>query len=180
MFITFGIMSEKDTSQDQPDNSYYEEPNSTSKDFVPASALEAAKRGDSQEADNRPAGSMKVEHGVVIDLPLTNMLKRRVTELKECYIVLYDHFVIYKVVGRYEALDDNTETWVDYKCNYRWTRMRGDMTDVNMYYDNAENLWAVEVEFGKNPQTWYYEKGADAKRFYDVMQNYFVTRDQKP
>lgn len=158
------------------ESGYYEEPISSSKDFIP---LQQPLENIEEHEGSRAAGSVKVEHGIVINLPLTNLLKRRVTELKECYIVLYNHFLIYKVLGRYEAPDEDTEAWKDYKCNYRWTKMRNDLTDVSMYYDNAEHLWGVDIEFGKNMQTWYYEKGADAKKFYDVIQNYFVTRDQK-
>lgn len=168
-------MKDSDTPQDQQENAYYEEPSSSSKDFVPFSSNDI--KG---EKSDKEAGSVKVEHGYVINLPLCNLLKRKVNEVKEHYIVLYEHFVIYKVVGKFESYNDELEIWEDIKYNYRWTRMRKDITDVNMIYDNKEHLWAVSLEFcAKNEENWFYQKGEQAKKLHDILQNYFVTRDQK-
>ena len=156
----------------------YEEPTSGPKgEFIPKN--EPSHESNRAE-DNMAPGSKVVHHGMVIPLPLTCLQKRRVTEKpKECYLVLYEHFVIYKIVGKFEALDDATETWIPQKVNFRWTRMRKDLTDVAMHYDNDEKLYAVEMEFGKNVQTWFFEKGGDAKALYEILQNYFVIRDMK-
>lgn len=173
------------------DNEYYEDLTASREEFKPnydqfgkgnaANELPPKKgpHADLPREQRETEGAMKVEHGYVINLPICNLLTRRVAELKECYIVLYDHFILYKVIGKLEVLDEATDTWVEEKVNFRWTRMRKDLTDVSMYYNNHEKLYCVEIEIGKNTQTWHWVKGADAKKFYDIMQNYFVTRDQK-
>lgn len=170
------------------ENDYYEEPNASHGEFRPNydqfgkgnTANNLPPRDNRSHEKGKEAGTVKVEQGYVINLPLCNLHKRKVLELKECYIVLYEHFLVYKIVGKYEVFDDELEVWKEQKCNFRWTRMRKDLTDVNMYYDNPDDVYAVAIEFcGKNEQTWHWAKGADAKKFHDIMQNYFVTRDQK-
>jgi hypothetical protein len=154
--------------REQQGGDYYEEQQGPHDEFK-----------SSLSGDLESSPKVKVEHGVVINLPLANLLKRKVHEVKECYLVLHEKFVRYKIIAKYEIFDDTLEQWVDNKCNFRWVRMRADITDIAMSYDNTEHLYSVEVEFGRNMQTWHFEKGADAKRFFDVMQNYLVTRDYK-
>lgn len=156
---------------------YYEEPTSSHGKFVPAGD------GISMSLKKGEGNNIQVQHGVVIDLPFIHLLRRKVTKLTECYIVLYEHFMIYKVVAKYDALihDDKIETdeWVPTKANYRWTRMRADLADVYMSYDNEEKSWVLGIDFkgGVHSMAWNFESPHDCKKIHDVIQNYFVTRD---
>jgi len=60
--------------------------------------------------------------------------------------------------------------------------MREDICNVGMGYENHEELWAVGLSFkGVSEESiWYFEKPKDAKKLYDILQNYLVTRNQKP
>lgn len=175
MFITFGLMSEG-IVKDQFD---YDEESGDQSQIPPGSFATHPPHEKVKSSEHTKAGSIKIEQGYVIPLPLCNLSNRRVLELKECYIVLFEHFLTYKIVGKYEVLDDTTEMWEEHKCNFRWTRVRKDIVDVSMSFDNQERLYVVEIEFIKNTQSWCWEKGKDAKNFYSIMQNYLVTRDQK-
>lgn len=126
----------------------------------------------------------KVHYGTVINVPLCSLTKRRVTDLKECFLALYDTFCIYKVIGRYEQpVDDDLleGEWKSVKANYRWTRARKDISAVEMFYDNNEGLWTVQMVWkSAGEYNWHFLKGADAKKLHDMLQNYFITRDIKP
>lgn len=172
------------------DSEYYEEQQASEPGFTSSRESlprEKANANDGMSRENAEnAGTVKVEHGVVFNLPMCNLRGRKIIELQEHYLVLYQHFMIYKVRGKVEELDAKiteelgTEEWVLTKYNYRWTRMRADLRDVNMYYDNKEKLWAVELVFDTTgSQGWFYANGKDAKAIHDVLQNYFITRDQK-
>ncbi len=172
------------------DNEYYEDQQGSEPGFKPAQETKPRETGASQEDMTREmkeeASSIKVEHGVVFNLPLCNTSYRKVVQLDEHYLVLYQHFVIYKLWDKVEEVDDEateklgSEEWRDKKYNYRWTRMRKDIMDVNMYWNGKEKLWAVEMVFQTvGTATWFFVNGKDAKKFHDVLQNYFITRDQK-
>jgi len=132
-----------------------------------------------KDTESSGSNSVKLPAGA-ISLPIEDLLKRRVTELKECYLLLHEKHLEYKIVGRYETLQENKDTgveeWLETKANYRWTRMRKDLTDVDMYFDNDEKMWAVNVEFGTFNQSWLHKKGEDAKKLYDTLQEYLITR----
>lgn len=172
------------------DNEYYDEQEGSEPGFKPAHEIPPREAAPTQEGakreDSQNPGDVKVEYGHVFNLPLCNLRSRKVVELQENYLVLYQHFIIYKVRGKMEELDTvkteelGTEEWVLTKYNYRWTRMRKDLMDVNMYYDNKEKLWAVELVFQTTgSHGWFFANGKDAKAIHDVLQNYFITRDQK-
>jgi hypothetical protein len=156
------------------DQDYYEEPGQT----LPEQPA-PSKMGDHTDPN------ADVQYGLVVDVPLCSLKFRRVTELKESFIALYNTFMIYKVIGKYEV-PDNIEVpegeWHEEKCNYRWTRARADIADVSMRYDNVEKLYAVDMAFkGVGDCTWYFLKGQDAKNLHDRLQNYFITRvDMRP
>jgi len=53
-----------------------------------------------------PKSNIQVQHGVVIPLPFTTLSTRTVLSLKECYMVLFEEFLTYKIVGNYESEND--------------------------------------------------------------------------
>lgn len=161
----------EDTNEDY----YYEE--AGEKDECPTAPLEPLSKDDAPRQMHR---------GHIFEMPLINLSKRNVTEVKECYLVLFDKFMTYKVVADYELAEDNDLTdsldWKPMKANYRWTRMRKDIVDVSMFYDNTEKKYGVSMSFsgGSVPDSsWYYDKGKEAKKIHDVLQNYLITRDVK-
>jgi hypothetical protein len=122
-----------------------------------------------------------IKYGRVINVPLCSTSDRKVTELKECYLALYDTFMIYKVLAKCDKLVHNeevaTDEWLPMKINYRFTRTRKDILDVSMDYDNRHKLYFVQMTWvGNIEYNWYYERGQDAKLLHDLLQNYFVTR----
>ena len=158
------------------DQNYYEDKEDSPQKFPVHDAPKMM--GDPQDT------GAKIHYGTVINVPLCSLSRRRVTELKECFLALYDMFLIYKVIGRYEQpeSEDLPEgEWKSVKANYRWTRARRDIVDVSMFYDNNEHLWTVQMTWvAAGEYNWHFVKGADAKKLHDMLQNYFVTRDLKP
>lgn len=156
-------------------NEYYEEEQQQPERFATNAAPKKMGEHDDPNAT--------VHYGTVINVPLCSLTKRKVTELKECYIALYSTFTLYKVVGRYDTpVDDDLPEgeWKSVKANYRWTRARCDISEVSMFYDNGEGLWTVQMCWrGAGEYNWHFERGADAKKLHDVLQNYFITRDLK-
>lgn len=120
--------------------------------------------------------SLTVEKGVVFDVPFLSLNNRDVTEMKECYIVLFDRFMVYKCVANYISKDNELELEREYRSNYRTSRARAHITNVEMYFHNVEDKWLVSVDFlGKDPLGWYFESPKAAKKLYEILQNYWVT-----
>jgi hypothetical protein len=113
-----------------------------------------------------------------IDVPVINSLHKRDVVVKECYLQLHDNYIEYKNVSEYEADDyvDQEGIWKIAKSNFRWVRMRSDISTVDMYYDNPEEKWMVCLEFkGVNNCTgWLYDNPNDALKLYNKLCEYFV------
>ncbi len=120
------------------------------------------------------------DEGIRIDVPIVDSLHRRDVELEECYLKLYEGYLEYKVVYIAEADDFNDfeGIWKPVRSNYRFTRARKDLTEVSMYFDNPEDKWMVSVEFkGVSGSTgWLFDTPKEAKRVYDQLAEYFITR----
>lgn len=112
-----------------------------------------------------------------IDLPLLDYSKRRNSKVTECYLVLGDTHVEYKIVGSYESLNEDTDVW-EYKiANYRWCRPRKNMSEVNMYLDNPENLYSVGIDFNgiADGNNWLFKSGKAALVVYNQLRQYMVS-----
>jgi len=118
------------------------------------------------------------EEGIRVQLQLKNYSKRRDTITTECYMMLYPTYLQYKVVGEAEVLDPDTEMWKEEKYNWRWTRKKGCITDINMYYDNKEDNWSVGIEFGGVSGTgneWICDSPKHALSIYNQLVDYMTT-----
>ena len=92
---------------------------------------------------------MTTDTTVRIDLPLTDHSKRRNTVTKECYLVLHGDYMQYKVVSSYECLNEDTTEWEPFSANYRWTRKKSCIANIDMFLNNdADDVsWAIGMEF---------------------------------
>ncbi len=117
------------------------------------------------------------DEGIKLNVPLAEMSDRKDVVLKEGYLLLYDKFVRYKMVGTYAGKDEEDELWKDKIGNFRWTRMRSDIADVSMCYDNKEELWYVTLQFTGDLYTaWYYKEPKEALKLYNLLDEYLITR----
>lgn len=113
---------------------------------------------------------------VHIDLPHPNSLHRRYMESKECWIKLYDTYIEFKTSATFEADDlyDMDEIWKPVRGNSRWTRRRSDLSTVDMYFDNPENMWMVCIDFSGVSQStgWLFEDPKSALKVYNQLSDY--------
>lgn len=110
-----------------------------------------------------------------IELPLQEYSKRRSVVLKEAYMLLYDNYCQYKIVADYELKDEDTDVWKDTKANCRWTRVKADISEVSMYYDNPEQLWSVGIEFkGNDGNNWLFTDPKEALTVYNQLTDYML------
>lgn len=120
------------------------------------------------------------DEGVRIEVPFTDSLHRRDVVCDECWLRLHEAYMEYKIVAVYESDDrhDMEGMWTETTSNYRWTRMRSDLSQVDMYYDNPSEKWMVSIEFRgvTDPTGWMYNSPKEAKRLYDQLQDYFISR----
>lgn len=114
--------------------------------------------------------------GIRIDLPLLEYSKRRNVVLQECYLVLGERYIHYKITGSYEALNEDTDVWEEKKANYRWCRPRKNFSDVAMYYDNPEKLYSLSIDFTgiTDGNSWLFTTGKEAKEVYDKLMLYMT------
>lgn len=120
------------------------------------------------------------DEGIRLDCPLADTLHRRNVELTECYLKLYEKYLEYKISAVYESDDrlDAEGIWTDTKTNYRWTRLRAAIVQVDMYYDNPADKWMVSLEFDGIADSigWLHDSPKDALKLYNTLQDYFITR----
>lgn len=117
------------------------------------------------------------EEGIRVDVPLAEMKDRRDVVMKEGYMILHERYIIYKMVATYSGKDGDTEMWSDKKGNFRWVRMRADIQDVSMAWDNNEQLWYTHLHFSDELYTaWFYKDPNEALKLYNTLQDYFITR----
>ena len=112
-----------------------------------------------------------------IDLPFISTLKRAVISCKECYLLLFDTYLQYKIVAEYTEEDEDTGLPVNCKSNYRWTRLKSSLVDVDMYRNRKDGMYSVDIEFnGVNGTTgWVFESPEDALKVYNQLVQYFIT-----
>lgn len=119
------------------------------------------------------------DEGIRIELPFNDYSKRRNSVKKECYMLLLENSIQYKIVAEYEDIDVDTEVWMEKKANWRWTRRRDMISDVSMYYDNKEAQWLVGLEFSGiagSGNEWMCVGPREALAIYTTLQDYFITR----
>ncbi len=119
------------------------------------------------------------ENGIRIELPFIELSDRKNCVLKEGYMILYEDYAFYKNVSDYNSNDNEEAIWKDYKSNYRWTRLRADITEVNMVFDNSENTWSVQFSFGRECNAWHFHSPKDALALHNILQEYFISRLKK-
>lgn len=112
-----------------------------------------------------------------LDLPLLDYSKRRDSHLTECYLILGEHFIHYKIAGTYEQLDDDTGIWTEKKAKYRWVRPRTNLSEVGMYYDNPEKLYSLTIDFTgiSDGNNWLFSTGKEALIVYEQLMQYMIT-----
>ncbi len=116
--------------------------------------------------------------GTRIDLPILETVHRKDVDVKDCYLILYPTYLEYKSVAKYMADDfhDADGIWKESDTNYRWTRLKKDITQVDMYKDNPEDKWMVSLEFNGITQVtgWLFNSPKDALKVYTQLQDYFL------
>lgn len=116
-----------------------------------------------------------IDKGIRIDLPFSDLKDRTVVEFKECYLMLLEEFLQYKIVVDY--IDKSDDIPLDKKANFRWTRRRDDLSDVAMFYDNTDEKWALSIEFrlaSSSNMTWMYDNPKDALKVYTQLSKYLM------
>lgn len=118
------------------------------------------------------------DEGVRINVPLAEMLDRKECVVKEGYLILYEKYIVYKMVADYLSKDEDTDTWKEMKGNFRWTRMRADIAEVSMSYDNKEDLYYVTLQSGIEDvfTSWFYKSPKEALKLYNQLHEYFISR----
>lgn len=116
---------------------------------------------------------------VRIELPFIETLHRRDVLSKECFLLLHKNHLEYKTAASYEADDfhDKEGIWTECSTNYRWIRLKKDLTQVDMYYDNPEKKWMVSLEFNgiSGCSGWLFESPKEGLKIYNQLQEYFLT-----
>lgn len=112
-----------------------------------------------------------------IDLPFITTSKREVHSVKECYLDLYDNHISYKVVADYTHDDEDTGLSVRFECNYRWTRVKSRLADVNMYKSRTEDMYSVAIEFDgvDGDVGWYFNTPKEALVIYNQLTQYLIS-----
>lgn len=112
-----------------------------------------------------------------IDLPFISTTKRTVNSVKECYLLLFDTYLQYKIVAEYTEEDDDTGIPTVCKSNYRWTRLKSSLVDVDMYRDRKENKYSVDIEFNgiNGPVGWLFNSPEEALSIYNQLVQYLIS-----
>lgn len=55
-----------------------------------------------------------------IYLPVRHNKERKNIDLKECYLLLYEEHIDYKIVCNFDELDEPTGVWRFRQSNFRW------------------------------------------------------------
>lgn len=122
---------------------------------------------------NIPTDGLRVELPF-IELPKDN--RRINVSCKECFLMLFDKYVTYKVICNYSSVNNDEGILKDYKCNNNRVWMRSDITLVEMFKDNGHDTWAVGLKFcGEGPE-WDFNEVSNAKELYNKLMDYFITR----
>lgn len=118
--------------------------------------------------------------GLRIDVPLAEYSKRRDVVLKECFLTLYPTYITYKCVARYEELDNETSVWTHKDSNYRYTITKDKLSGVDMYKDNEEDMWSLDMHFdGKGPTGWFFSDPKECLRVYNIIADYMTGKEYK-
>lgn len=123
------------------------------------------------------------DEGTRIDILLLDSKHRRNITLKEGYLMLYPNHMEYKIVAEYETDErhDYDVIWTTCKTNYRWTRRRSDLSQIDMYFDNPVGQWMVSIEFSGigEPTGWLHNSPKEALTLYTKLQEYLIGRDRQ-
>lgn len=111
-----------------------------------------------------------------IDLPLAELSHRKDVECKECYLLLQDNCLEYKVIGAYDSAENPEGIWKRYKVNYRWARKKENIVDVFMFYDNPEGVYSVGLEFNgiSDNISWHWADPLVALSVYNQLKDYML------
>jgi hypothetical protein len=84
----------------------------------------------------------------------------------------------YKIVVDYSSNDNDEAIWKDYNANHRWTRPKRNLSEVDMIYDHIRDTWMVSIDFNgvTGSTAWDFEKPKDAKRLYDQLRDYMISK----
>lgn len=114
-----------------------------------------------------------------IDLPFIDTDTKRNVESKECYIVLGNDFVEYKVLASYQSNDNEEGVWKDYNANYRWVRKKKDISNLEMFrnHQNTGIVYTVSLEFAGvgNPIDWAWLDPKEALAVYQQLREYMMS-----
>lgn len=107
---------------------------------------------------------------------MIDLINRRKVVVKECYLLLYPDYMEYKVIVNYEVLNQETAIWEPIKCNYKWTRLRSSISQVEMFKDNKENTWTIGIEYHgiSTASQWDFADAPEALDVYTKLKNYFI------
>jgi hypothetical protein len=112
---------------------------------------------------------------IKISLPLIDLSDRKVLSVKECSIVLYPEHLEYKVITKYQQLSESTDMWENVSANYRWTRKRSSIAEVNMLYCNDEQMYVVGIDvLGADSNCWHWADPKAALAVYNQLRDYML------
>ena len=122
------------------------------------------------------------EDGLKLEVPFIELPtdgKRVKPVSKEAFLTLFNTHITYKIIANYKSTSNAEEILKDYKCNNRRVWMRADIGTVEMFKDNLHDTWAVRIEFkgcADNGPEWDFNDPGEAKKLYEALFDYFVTR----
>lgn len=114
-----------------------------------------------------------------IELPIRDNESRRNTVRTACYLLLFDNHLDYKAICKYEELKEKSGIWEPDRANYRWCRKRKDMTHVEMWIDNVEEVevYFVAIGFGGEAAptaSWTFDEPKQALVVYTQLREYYL------
>ncbi len=111
-----------------------------------------------------------------IELSFLDLTDRKSTVRKECYLLLDDRAISYRCVGTYEELSEESSIWEPRRSNYRWTKKRENISNVEIWYANKEDKYCVAIYFHGVPGSdgWYFEDSKEALRVYTQLVEYMI------
>lgn len=114
--------------------------------------------------------------GIEIVLPFMDCNTRRNCTHKECYLLLQEEYIFYKIVAEYEELNEDTGIWDSKRANYRWARKRQNISEVDMSFDNVHHLYSVNIDFTgiSSGSGWFFPNPHEAKKVYGQLVNYMM------
>jgi len=118
--------------------------------------------------------------GIRIELPFIDLGSGRtnIDIIKAPVLTLYERYMDYIIAANYSTDDNDEGIPKEMTANYRWVRMRVDMTNVEMLFDNKYKTWSCTIEWSgvERPISWDFNEHKECKKLYNRLREYMITR----